>query len=114
MLKLSKKKTRFFPVAVEQLNDEGRVRKFNFTAEFKVVSQPEAEDILKVGSPEIVKDKVVCDAVFVGWKDVEDAEGQPLEVNDENRTILLDELGVQGAIVKAWLKSIGLDAAAKN
>ncbi|MBN8885904.1 MAG: hypothetical protein J0I77_09310 [Rudaea sp.] len=114
MLKLSNKKTRFFPVTVDLQNDEGRVRKFTFSAEFNVVSQSAAEDLLRVGSPEVVRDRAICDAVFIGWKDVLDVDGETLEVNEDNRLKLLEELGVQGAIVRAWLKSIGLEAYAKN
>lgn len=114
MFKLNGSKTRFFPVEVITKNDEGRERKFTFDGEFKVLNQDEVEDLIKAGSAEVVKDVTIVAAVFTGWRKVQDAGGEDLTVNDSNRELLLNEVGVRGAIVRAWMKMVGLGGQEKN
>lgn len=114
MFKLEDRNTRFYPVEVPMKDDEGRERKFKFDGEFNILTQDEAEELLKVNSTEVVRDAVICDRVFAGWRKVQGPDDRDLAINDENKTKLLNVLGMRGAIVRAWMKSAGLEGLLKN
>lgn len=109
--------TYWYPVTVQLAATEGgRQQKFTFEAEFKHLEQEVVSEMFRTreeGEPAL-KDAEVLDKVLVGWRDVQDAEGRPLAVNDENRALLLNIFPVPSSIVKAFLKSIGIEGKAKN
>lgn len=97
---LNNKPTCFHKVKVRRTNDAGDWEAFDFTAEFKRLVQPEIDALFTSGVPndrEIVK-------LFVGWRDVKQPDGSDLPVSEANRTLLLAEPGVQGAVAKAWVE----------
>lgn len=100
------KKTRWFPVEVEVFNDEGRKRTFPFDGEFETTTQDEVNDFLN----RCMKDVEIADQKLVGWRNIQTPDGGQLEVNAENRRRLIQQPGVARAIVKAWMKSVGIEA----
>lgn len=117
MFTLDEQQTYWYPVVVEMTAKEGgRKQKFTFDAEFNRIAQDELTELFRTRTDDepVLKDSEVLDRVLVGWRDVQDAEGRPLEVNPANREALLNRFPVGGCIVKAFLKSIGIEGKAKN
>ncbi len=111
MFVLSNKPTYWFEVTVSRPNDEkGTWDTFKFLGEFKRRSQPEVQEMFAKGAP---SDALIVENEFIGWKDIKQPDGSALEVNAANRTALLAEIGVQTAIVRAWLES-SVTGPAKN
>lgn len=115
MFKLDQNEGYWFPVVLELTGDEGRKQRADFDAKFKRITQSEISDLLKreEGEPP-PQDQEIVDAVFIGWRGIQNAEGSELENTDANRAKLLDTFPVRREIVRAWLKSIGIDGKAKN
>ncbi len=104
MFVLSSKPTYWFKVAVKRPNDEkGTWDTIEFMAEFKRRSLPEMSELLK--KPLADLQVIVPEEEFVSWKDVKQPDGSVLECTAANRTVLLAELFVQGAIFNAWWES---------
>lgn len=117
MFTLDESQTYWYPVVVEMTAKEGgRKQKFTFDAEFNRLPQDELTDMFRVrGEDEAaLKDSDVLDRVFVAWRDIQDAQGHPLAVTSENRELLLNRFPVASCVVKAFLKSIGIEGKAKN
>lgn len=117
MFQLDQDKTYWYPVTIEMTAKEGgRKQKFTFEAEFNRIAQDEITELFRTrGEDESpLKDAEVLERVFVGWRDVQDAAGRPLEVNPENREQLLNRFPVSACVVKAFFKSIGIEGKAKN
>ncbi len=116
MFKLDQSETYWYPVTVEMTSDDGRRRKFDFEAEFERIPQSEIKEMFRPrdeDEPKLQDDEVV-ERVFRGWRKIVGPDDQPLEVNHENRRKLLDTYPVTSSIVKAFLKSIGIEGRAKN
>lgn len=117
MFQLDQEKTYWYPVVVEMTAKEGgRKQKFTFEGEFNRLPQDEITELFRPRSEDEtpLKDAEVLDRVFVGWRQVQDAEGRTLEVNPENREALLNRFPVSSSVVKAFFKSIGVEGKAKN
>lgn len=117
MFKLDQESTYWFPVVVEMTASEGgRKQRFTFDGEFNRLGQDEISELFRTRSEDEpqIKDTDVLDRVFVGWRDIQDAEGRPLEVNSSNRQELLNRFPVASCVVKAYFKSIGVEGKAKN
>ncbi len=100
------KKTRWFPVQVELFTDAGRKRTFNFDAEFEITTQTEVNELIRAGTPDVE----LASRKLVGWRDIQLPDGGQLEVSDENRARLVEAPGVARAVIKAWMKSVGVEA----
>lgn len=115
MFKLDQNENFWFPVSLELTGDEGKKLRMDFDAQFKRIAQSEITALLHREEGEAPPtDQQIVDAVFVGWRKVQDADGAELPVNAENRTRLLDTFPVRREVVRAWLKSIGIEGKAKN
>lgn len=116
MFTLDQSPTYWFVVPVEMTDENGRRRKFDFDAEFNRLPRSEITELLRTReegeSP--LKDADVVERVFVGWRRINDANGNELVVNAANRAALLDTHPVEASIVRAYLKSLGIEGAAKN
>lgn len=122
MFTLDDDTTYWFPVQVKMATNEGRQRTFTFDAEFERLPQSELEDLLervrRGADPEKddppVRDREVVDRVFRAWRKVFGPDGSELVVNDTNRERLLETHPTQASIVRAWMKSVGLEGRAGN
>ena len=118
MFQLTKEnETYWYPVQVELTAKEGgRKQKFDFEAEFNRLPQDEINELFRSRGEdeEKLRDADVIERVLVGWRKIKDHNGEDLIVNDENRATLLKQFPVPASIVKAFLKSIGIEGKAKN
>jgi len=116
MFKLDQTNTYWYPVIVEMTDDEGRRRKFDFDAQFERIPQDEINDLFRERSDDEpkLKDNEVVERVFRGWRKIQAADGSDLTVNAENRELLLNTYPVSSCVVRAYLKSIGIEGRAKN
>lgn len=121
MFKIDISKTYFFPVTVE-LPEDGKHKKISFDAEFNRLSKtenraiferfPSASEDTDIENP--IKDDEILDLVFVGWKGIQDADGEPLAYSETAREKVLEIQGVSNGIIAAWFASIAGSAKAKN
>jgi len=124
MFKVDLSATYLWPVKVRVPGEKkGKFETFSFFAEFKRVDQDRIKQMLQElraqgdapeGSVELT-DRRLLDEVLVGWKDVTDASGKPLEFNDETLDAVLAVGGMEGAFVASWFDAInGSGAILKN
>lgn len=113
MFKIATSQTYFFPVAVELPGDNGKTSKVTFDAEFRRLTQTQLEDFtgrVKDGS---LTDDAFVREVLVGWKGVQDEDGNDLPFSEGNRDMLMDIYPVRSSVIKAFFESIS-GARAKN
>lgn len=109
--------TYWYPVTVEMTASDGaRKQRFSFDAEFERIPQDEINEMFrKRGEDETpLRDAEVLERVLRGWRGIQEVDGTELAVNPENRARLLNQFPVPGSIVKAFLKSIGVEGQRKN
>jgi len=114
---IDQKPTYWYPVEVELTDDEtGRKKKFTFDGQFNRLPQDELGELVRTreDGEAPLKDSEVLDKVFRGWRKVQNADGTEVEVNEVNRAKLLAIFPVQPSIVRAFLKSIGVEGYRKN
>ncbi|MEO5626923.1 MAG: hypothetical protein ABIQ70_13020 [Dokdonella sp.] len=116
MFTLDQSERYWYPVTVELVDAEGRKKKFDFDGSFERLPEDELKEFFREREEGETKlsDRDVVERVFRGWRKIQTADGADVEVNDENRERLLKTHPVQGCIVKAWLKSIGIEGKSKN
>lgn len=116
MFKLDQSNTYWYPVSVEMTDSDGRKRKVEFDAEFARLPQDEINELFRKREEDEtpLKDADLLDRVFRGWRRVQDAEGRELPVTSENRATVLGIFPVSPSVVRAYLKSIGIEGKAKN
>lgn len=108
MFKLAQKRTVKWPVTISIPADGGQVIKASITAEFEVLSQEELEQNAQEG-------RDLLERAVVGWKGVQDAEGNELEFSDANRKQFLGITYVRAALYNAYAEvQQGRAAARKN
>jgi len=113
MFKIAANPTYKTKVTVDILGDNGKTTPTVFTAIFKRQSQSELDNMTDRLNAKELLDRDLISEVMVGWGDVADAAGTPLEFNDENLDALLDVHPVRPTIVKAYFASLN-GAKAKN
>lgn len=116
MLKLDQSESYWYPVVIELIDAEGKKKKFDFDAKFKRLDEDERAELAKKtggDDAEITVRDLVQD-IFIGWRKVQDSNGDELVVNDDNRSKLLKVEGIHSAILNSWKKSIGIEGNAKN
>lgn len=113
MFKLDASSDYWYPVNVAMLDAEGRTKKVSFDAKFRRLSKDELKDVFNPDNTPR-NDNEICDDVFLGWRKVQDAEGNELANTLENRELFLAVHPVQPSIVRAWLESIGIRGKEKN
>lgn len=99
------------PVAVKMPGDKGKFTTVKFNARFKRVSLTEFEALNAAIREKTMTDAQLIDEVLVGWGDVENKNGEPVEFTPENLEVLLDIFPVRPSIVQAFFDSIHLGAA---
>ncbi len=99
-LKIATQRRYSWPVKVHRAND-GRFDTYQFTAHFESLTTPELEELTQSGqtSMDLVRKKLV------GWEDVKDADGAPLEFNEQHKELALADLDVLRGLVRAILES---------
>ena len=112
MFKIEQKPTYTGRVEVFSPRDGGKYQKGTFTAEFKALAQEEIDSILgdlRDGRP----DSDFALECLVGWKGVQDEDGNELPFSDSTRDQVLDIYPVLPSVIKAFYESLS-GARAKN
>jgi hypothetical protein len=113
MFKIATNPTYAAQVKVDMPGDNGKTVQKVFSATFKRLSQSDLDNLVERLNSKDLSDSALIDEVMVGWGDVQDESGTPLEFNDTNLAALLDVYPVRPTIVKTFFASIA-GAKAKN
>jgi hypothetical protein len=115
MFKLDEEEGYWYPVTLELTDGEGKKKRADFDAYFARLEQSEITTLLhREEGEEPVKDQDICDRVFLKWRKVQAPDGAEFPVSDENRAKLLNVYPVRPNVVRAYLKSIGIEGRSKN
>ena len=95
--------TYFWPIIAHVAEDGQVVEKTLFEAEFKRMSQKDANNV----QTETVRDLVV--SVLCGWRNCKDIDGKEVVFNEENLLFLLDEHAtLEAVLLEAYVESARL------
>lgn len=115
MFKIDRQKTSYTcPVTVCKPVDDGKFQKGTFKAEFAYLEQDEIDEVLE-NARQGRDNADLCARAWVGWKsDLVDQDGAPLPYSEENKAMLLQIPYVRGAVLDAFVKSIGGEGARRK
>jgi hypothetical protein len=114
MFKVAVSPAYFVNVAVDVVAEDGSRAKLKYKARFKRLDKEELRALAKGLTEGEITDEQIIERFMVGWDDVGDEEGKPLEFNIANRDKLMAIHPVQPTTVKAYLDSLTTDVRAKN
>lgn len=109
MFVLSKKASFSWPVKIKVPVDNGKHEEKKISLVFKYMTKSALKELINTAK----SDDEFCKEIIVGWKDVQDESGNPLEFSAENLALVLDIPAMDKAIAEAYLKSYD-QAATKN
>lgn len=82
-------------------SDMGKETQVPFVATFRIPPVSEVNEILRrINENEGVEDSELMDRYLVGWKNIETADGQPVEFTPENIAILLESRPYRKALAE--------------
>tara|TARA_R100000458_G_scaffold23995_1_gene21552 strand:- start:6052 stop:6378 length:327 start_codon:yes stop_codon:yes gene_type:complete len=96
-----------WPVTVQKATDGGKFKEHKFDAVFKEIGRDRFNQLIEEG------DQALTDEILIGWEKVQDEEGNEVEFNEENKTIMLDNFTVIKAVIEAY-GQLMMGGAAKN
>lgn len=106
-----KKKHQFsWPVKIKTPADGGEFETSQITLIFAALDHSELKKLMGDSATD---DKLICNKVVCGWKDVQDESGKELEFNKMNFEMLLEGVSIPSQIAKQYLE-IFHEAAVKN
>lgn len=112
MFKLEQPKSVKWPVTVNIPQDGGTTKKSIFNAEFELLEQPEFTAIYKENGG---NDEDLIRRTLVGWSDVGDPDGNPINFNSDARELMIRIAYIRTALINAYLEcSYGKAAVRKN
>ena len=100
--------------------DDGKFLTVGFKAKFRRLDKNRVREILdKIErGDDDMDDSALIEEILIGWKDViglETEDGSaPSYENDEEREWVLGIVGIEAAVVRAWLESITPQGRVKN
>lgn len=100
-------------IRVDMLDDNGKVKTQVFKARFKRVTQQELDRIHERLQEKSLNDTGLLNEVTVGFEDVKDDNGNPLEFNEDNFAALVNIFPVRPTMVNAFFTTIN-NAVRKN
>ena len=106
MFKIGSKDQYSWPVKVELAADGGKTEKQTFDAVFKRLPQSEVESLGDKLRNDEIKEAALIEEILVGWKGVQDSDGNDLPFSETNRDFLMDVFPVRGCVITAWLESL--------
>lgn len=95
-----------YPVTVECLDENGKLAPKKFKAHFARLPQSEIDDLIAKAQAKEITDNDLVDKVLVGWDDVVDDSGKPIEFSPAMRDRLLEIFPVRPSVVTAWFESL--------
>lgn len=106
MFVLSQSDSYSWPVEVYLPTDDGKRVKQTFDACFKRLSQSRIKEIFDKVKTEEISDLELCKEILVGWKGVEDGNGEELPFTEGAREKLLDVQIVAASVLEAFFDSL--------
>lgn len=106
MFVISKKDSYFWPVTVQTPADGGTFKREKFDAELKFLSQTRIEEIKKQIAEDRITDVELAREVWIGWKGINDSDGNDILYSESMRDKLLDQALVATAVVTALIESL--------
>lgn len=106
MLKLDASDSYSWPVTVEIATDGGKFSKFTFDATFKRLSRTAAMELMRKIRDNEVDDIEVAKSVLIGWKGIEDVDGNPLPFSETALDRVLDKHPVCPSVIQALVESL--------
>jgi hypothetical protein len=113
MFKLAEKRIITWPVIIPVPQDGGKVHKHQVSVQFEMIDDEEFQSIYTGGGT----DRSLMERTLVDWREGEfqDAQGQPLLFNEENKQKILKVSYVRAALTQAYLRAHqGREAERKN
>lgn len=102
MFKLAAVRKVLWPVTVQIPQDEGKVQKAEFDAEFEILPQKEHDELMAE------RPDALLDRVLVGWRRVKDEDGnQDIAFSPEKKAELLGISYVRMALLNAYYEAAG-------
>jgi len=112
MFKIEQPKSVKWPVTVNIPQDGGRTHKTIFNAEFELLAQ---DDFAAIYREDGGNDEDLLRRVLIGWSEVGDPDGNPINFHNDTRELLIRIPYVRAALVSAYLEcSLGKAALRKN
>ena len=105
MFVISQSSSYWWPVKVEVPTDGGKWSTQTFDAEFKRLPQSRIDEI-RGGASDDMKDGDLAREVVVGWRGINDADGNEVPFSDAMLAKLLDVPTVGAFIVRAYIDSL--------
>ena len=104
----------WWPVVVNAPTDDGEVGTSQFDAQFKRLTQTEYDALVaSLKGSAALGDVSIARSLVIGWRGVNDGQGQAITFTDGTLGQLLDIQGTATAIVRAYTGSLA-KAAEKN
>ncbi len=115
MFKIDRQKASYTcPVTVHKPIDGGKFQKGTFTAEFAYLEQEEIDQVLE-NARQNRDNGDLCARAWIGWKtDLVGEDDAPFPFSEENKTALLGIPYMRGAVLDAFVKSIGGEGARRK
>lgn len=105
MFRLDLSPTYFYPVKLAMLDADGKLETRVFDARFKRMTQPEGEALVREAESGRLTDQQVVERALVGWRGLQDADGNDLPYTPENLATVLSVAGLRAAVVTSFLQS---------
>lgn len=93
-------------IRVDMLDDNGKIKTHVFKARFKRVTQQELDRIHERLQEKSLNDTELLNEVTVGFEDVKDDNGNPVEFNADNFADLINTFPVRPTMVNAFFATI--------
>ena len=104
----------WYPVNVELIDDAGKRRPHRFEARFKRYTRTQFAALIERLQSGQQTDVALAEDVLLGWRGVQDGDGQEVEFTPAARDALLDVWPVLPALVSAFVEAHTPEGRAKN
>lgn len=106
MFVLAKSANYFWPVSISLPASGGKFEKHVFDAHFKRLAQSHVRKLIEGAESGTVTDLDFCREVLVGWKGIQDGDGQEVPFSETSLIELLEIPMVAKSIVLTYMESI--------
>lgn len=107
MFKLKKSPDFWWPISLELPGENGKYEKATFDAQFKRLGQTEIDKLIEdIQTSKVVKDITAVNDLLIGWRGVQDADGNEIPFSEVTKDQLLEIPGVAAALMKTFIEAI--------
>lgn len=114
MFKIAPPESFWYPVAVELIDGDGKRVQSRFDARFKRYSRTQFQALVQRLQSGEQTDLALAEDVLIGWRGVQDVDGQEVAFSAATRDALLDIWPVLPAVVGAFIEAHSPEGRAKN